>query len=138
MSRDNVELVREALEAVNRGDRERGIDAFDPSLEWHDPPGMPGAGVHRGRQAVLARWREIEETLQEFRVEPEQYFDAGDRVVLFARSGGRGRLSGVEVSRPIAYVVTGRDRRITRVVGYEDRAAALDSVGLREENAQAS
>jgi uncharacterized protein len=134
MSRENVEIVRRGLEAFNRGEVEEHLDLLDPNVEWHDPPGMPGAGVHRGREAFLSRWREVEETLEGFTVEPERYFDAGEQVVVFVRPAGRGRMSGVEVSRRIAHVYTVRDGRIAQFVGYEDRAAALEAAGLSRQD----
>ena len=131
MSQENVEFVRQGLETFNRGDWNEVFDQwFDPAIEWSDPPGFPGAGVHRGRAAVEARFGELAEMLEGFSVQPEAIFDAGDDVVCFVRTGGRGRSSGIEVSRPVAWVLTVGDGRIVRVVGFEDRDAALQAAGL--------
>ena len=131
MSRENVELVRQGLETFNRGEWNEIFERwFHPEIEWSDPPGFPGAGVHRGRAAVEARFRELEEMLEGFSVRPEELFDAGDEVVSFVRTGGRGRSSGIDVSRPVAWVLTVRDGLIVKVVGYEDRDAALAAAGV--------
>ena len=43
--------VPRGLEAFNRGEwTEVFEDWFHPDIEWSDPPGFPGAGVHRGRE----------------------------------------------------------------------------------------
>ena len=34
MSQENVELVRELLEAFRRRDHERAFDFYDPDIEW--------------------------------------------------------------------------------------------------------
>jgi ketosteroid isomerase-like protein len=131
VSLENVELVRQGLETFNRGDWSEIFERwFHPEIEWSDPPGFPGAGVHRGRAAVEARFQELEEMLEGFSVRPEELFDAGDQVVSFVRTGGRGRSSGIEVSRPVAWVLTVRDGLIVKVVGYEDRDAALAAAGV--------
>ena len=131
MSRENVELVRQGLETFNRGEWNEVFDRwFHPAIEWSDPPGFPGAAVHRGRAQVEARFRELEEMLEGFSVQPEELFDAGDDVVSFVRTGGRGRSSGIDVSRPVAWVLTVRDGLIVKVVGYEDRDAALAAAGV--------
>jgi ketosteroid isomerase-like protein len=79
---------------------------------------------------VEARFQELEEMLEGFSVRPEELFDAGVEVVSFVRTGGRGRSSGIDVSRPVAWVLTVRDGLIVKVVGYEDRDAALAAAGV--------
>jgi ketosteroid isomerase-like protein len=131
VSQENLELVRQGLEMFNRGEWDEVFERwFHPDIEWSDPPGFPGAGVHHGRPAVEARFRELEEMLEGFSVQPEELLDAGDDVVAFVRTGGRGRTSGIDVSRPVAWVLAVRDGLIVRVVGYEERAAALAAAGL--------
>ena len=123
--------MRRGLETFNRGEWDEVFEHwFHPDIEWSDPPGFPGAGVHRGRAAVEARFKELEEMLEGFSVQPQALYDAGDRVVSFVRTGGRGRSSGIEVSRPVAWVLTVGGGRIVSVVGYEDRDEALVAAGL--------
>jgi ketosteroid isomerase-like protein len=132
MSEANVDVVRRGLAAFNDKDWEKSVQLMDPDVEWHDAPDLPGAQVHRGRDAVLAQWRDMRDALAEFGVEPERFFEVGDRVVVFLRSRGRGRTSGIEVSREIAQVFTVRDGLVAKVVGYDDRSKALEAVGLSE------
>ena len=55
--------------------------------------------------------------------------------VKLLRSQGRGRISGLEVSRELAQVFTVRDGRVVQVVGYDDRARALQDTGLTARDA---
>jgi ketosteroid isomerase-like protein len=131
VSRENVDFVRRGLETFNHGSWDEVFERwFDPEIEWSDPPGFPGAAVHHGREAVKLRFAELAEMLEGFSVELEELFDGGDYVVAFVRTGGRGRASGIDVSRPVAWVLTVGAGRIVRVVGYEDRDAALAAAGL--------
>jgi ketosteroid isomerase-like protein len=137
VSEANVEAVRRGVEAFSRADWEKSLELMDPDIEWHDAPDLPGAQVHRGREGVLAQWKGMREALEGFTVEAERYFDAGDEVVVFLTSGGRGRASGVPVSRELAQVVTVRNGRATKIVGHTDRAEALEAAGLSRDVANA-
>jgi ketosteroid isomerase-like protein len=76
---------------------------------------------------------ERDEVWGEFRMEPDEFVDARDRVVVIGRWVGTGRGSGVEVNQPIADVFTPRGGRVVRCeIGYSESAGALEAVGLRE------
>jgi ketosteroid isomerase-like protein len=132
-----VELVRRGLEAFARAQWEESVQAMDPSVEWHDSPDLPGAQIYKGREGVLAQWRGMSEALEDFTVEAERFFDAGDLVVVFLRSRGRGRASGIPVSRELAQVYTVKNGRVVQVIGYDDRAKALEAAGLSAQDAHA-
>jgi ketosteroid isomerase-like protein len=137
MSQENVEIVRRGVDAFSRADWEESVELMAPEVEWHDAPDLPGARLYRGREGVLARWRDMAEALDDFTVEIEQLFDAGDQVVVFLISRGRGHISGIEVSRKLAQVCTVRDGQVVKLVGYDDPAQALEAVGLSEQDAHA-
>ena len=58
MSRENVEVVRSAWDAFERGDVERAFEAFAPDVEWdvsRDIWGMVvGGGRYYGVEGVAA------------------------------------------------------------------------------------
>jgi ketosteroid isomerase-like protein len=137
MSRENVEVVLRGMDAFSRAAWEESVELMAPEVEWHDAPDLPGARVYQGREGVLARWKDMAEALDDFTVEVEQFFDAGDEVVVFLTSRGRGRISGIEVSRQLAQVATVRDGQVIKIVGYDDRAQALAAAGLSEQDARA-
>ena len=51
MSRQNVDLVRQAYLAWNRGDLETAFEFLDPEVEVSVPPELPEAGTYRGRKS---------------------------------------------------------------------------------------
>lgn len=53
-------------------------------------------------------------------------------MVVLARLVGRGKSSGVEVSRIWAYVWTLQDNKALRMEGYASRHEALQAAGLAE------
>ncbi|HEX3562376.1 MAG TPA: hypothetical protein VHU24_06025, partial [Solirubrobacterales bacterium] len=72
------------------------------------------------------------EAWEERRLEPEEFIDAGDEVVVLMHEYRRGRGSGVELESDTAVVFAVRDGRVARIQGYMDRNAALEAAGLRE------
>jgi ketosteroid isomerase-like protein len=56
MSVENVELVREAFEAFNRGDLEEALERMHPDIEWRTLDAFPDAGTYRGREEVQEFW----------------------------------------------------------------------------------
>jgi ketosteroid isomerase-like protein len=126
MSEENVELVREAVEAFNRGDLEWLLERIDDDFEfdWTRSRG-PLAAVYRGPDGLAEFIREQWETLESFAMEPSEFIDRGRHVVVpnIVRAQGR---SGIEVSAEANHVFTlDRDGRVSRVTMYQRLDEAL-------------
>jgi ketosteroid isomerase-like protein len=130
MSQENVEVVRSLYAGWLRG--EIGIDKLDPEISMVESETLPGAASAYGIEAVERYMRSFANYWEQIRFEPQEYIDAGNQVVVVARLIGKGKKSGVEVTRTWAYVWTVRERKALRMVGYADRAEALKAVGLDE------
>ena len=72
------------------------------------------------------------EVWDEHRFEPQDFLDAGDRVVVLLREYQRGKGSGVELVVETATIFDVHHGRIVRMQGYMNRAEALEAVGLSE------
>lgn len=134
MSHENVQVVREFLQAFNRRDFAACLEAIDPEVEWHPPPDIPNAAVAVGRDALIASWRDWLVAWDDYRVVVEEMVEgAGDAVLVSAQESGRGKDSGIEVrSRRTTLVYELRDDRIVRFKAYLDRAEARRAAGLAE------
>jgi hypothetical protein len=87
--------------------------------------------VYSGIDGLLRLNNEIRDVWEEFRIVPERFIDAGDRVVVLETIHARGRGSGVELeSQRSATIWTLRDGRVTRVQVGLDPREALKAVGL--------
>jgi ketosteroid isomerase-like protein len=82
MSVENVEVARAAYEAFRRGDLEGVGKYFADDVVWESPDTLPTGGVFRGRDAVLGSFAEIPKYWSKFSVDPDEYIDAGDHVVV--------------------------------------------------------
>ena len=122
--------------AFARRDLDAILEIAHPEIEAHDPPEMPDSAIHYGREAVKRDWEQTLELFDEFTIDVERVFDAGDEVVLFLHYQGRGRESGAEVELRLAHVVTFRDGKATRFRQFLDRDMALEVAGLSESNVE--
>src|SRR5919201_3284636 len=128
MSKENVELAQRVLgHLVATG--EVLWDAADPEIEVHDHD-TPDQGDYVGHED-LTRWlEEWGAAWAEWSIEPEEFIDAGDSVVVLIRMKAEGRGSGIELDRQDALVYEIHRGLIKRIDYYNDRDEALKAVGL--------
>src|SRR6476469_6875018 len=129
MSQENVETVRAIYECWSRGDFRATADKVAPDFEWKQVHGVVEPGSHVGADANRAL-RSIFEIYDDFRVEAEEYIDAGDVVVVVAHARGTARGSGLHTDQRFAFAWTVRDGRPVRMEQYRTREEALKAVGL--------
>lgn len=131
MSQENLEVVRRAIDAFNRGDLDGFSREADPDIEvdWSRSRGLE-AGVYRGDDAAQSFVRTFFDVFEEVTVMPEELIEVGDHVVIANRVRLRGR-DGIEVQTRSGQVVTLRAGRIVRWTLYQEKAEALEAVGLR-------
>jgi len=100
MSEENVEIIRRGYELYAAGDLERVAALFSPSAELPDAGGLGIAdttpGTRSGPDGFLRATEEARDAFEDFRVEPEEFIDAGERVVVPVLISGRGRASGAK------------------------------------------
>ena len=124
--------AREFIAAYNRRDFDTAVEDFDPEIEWV-LPARQRSDSGRGPDAALRFFEQIDETMEELRLEPQQFIDAGDCVATRLRHHGRGKASGVEIDEELYHqVATFRDGRIVRMEYFADWDEALEAAGLRE------
>ena len=131
MSEENVEIVRRHMEAYLSGDNETALGAYDAAVEF-DATVRPEGQVYRGREGVAEAMRVWTGTWEDWRVEVEEFIDAGDQVLMISRETGRGKGSGIEINQRVFGLFTLRDGKIVRWKGFLDRDEALEAAGLAE------
>ena len=139
MSQENVETVRRLIEAWNHKEQERVVPIervvpfLDPGVIFDATRRIINPKTYAGIEGIRAMIAERDEVWREFRMEPDEFVDAGDRVVVIGRWVAKGRGSRVDVNQPITDVFTLHGGRVVRCeIGYSDRAEALEAAGVRE------
>src|SRR4051812_2324061 len=101
---------------------QRGLDGLAET--WHDDvlyeedPVFPGAATHRGRAAVLARFREYEEQLGPSAVAIDEIVEHPGGAVVVWRHSGVTPASGLSFEHRWAWVVKERDGKAIHIRAY--------------------
>ena len=133
MSQENIGIVRSGLEAFTEGNLAPVFAACDPGIElevsdaYFDAP-----RTYRGHEGMRELFAAQAEVFDPFRLEPEEFLDAGDQVVVIARAGGIARASGVEVLGRFGHVWTLQRGKIVHFKEFKDPDEALQAAGLYE------
>jgi ketosteroid isomerase-like protein len=135
MSLENVEIARRAHEAFRRPDRGVfDLDAFyryaDPDLvvDWSRSHGLE-AGIYRGEAQTRGFWDTFSEAFDEVVVEPLEFIDRGDSVIVPHHLRARGR-NGVQVEAHSTTVFTISGGLIVELRLYREKTEAVEAVGL--------
>jgi len=133
MSQENVDLVRRALDALQRGDLDEMLSYTDPEGELHSAiVGGAEGNVYRGHEGFRRWFADSYESFEEVTNVFSEFRDLGDRVFAFGHVHARGRESGIELDSPIGWVFTLRSGKLFKAQGFLSRAAALEAAGLPE------
>jgi ketosteroid isomerase-like protein len=131
MSQENVLVVRDALEALNRGDMEAAFKNAAPGFTFDLSRAV---GTDRGVYDLDQMRRLTEEfggTWNSVTYGADEFIEAGEHVVTPFTNKLVGR-DGIEVQARGAWVWTIRDGAIVRICLYQERGEALEAVGQSE------
>jgi ketosteroid isomerase-like protein len=133
MSRENIELAREFLDAVTRRDPSRLIALSDPEVEWRSffAIGEEG-GVYRGHDAFHQYISDLSDAWEIVRPEVDDGVAVGDVVVLVGRVHYRGKASGVETNSAAGWMFKFRHGRVLCCRAFQEPEQALEATGSRE------
>jgi ketosteroid isomerase-like protein len=123
---ENIELIRKGYAAWNRGDIEAAVELASVDFEWVAPADLVGARGGRGRDDFGRYLRSFLEVWDDFRCEPEQFWSAGETVLVLVRETGRGKLSGARVYHHLVHVWSFRDGLAVRMEGHVERPDTLE------------
>ena len=105
---------------------------WSPEVELRWTRSGPEARVYRCRDGVIQAFREWSEAFSEYYVEPLDFIEVGDLVVVPNRQWGIGGASGVAVEDEFTWVYEIRDNQMARVDEYDTLEEALEAAGLSE------
>jgi ketosteroid isomerase-like protein len=136
MSQENVEIVRRAYEALNRGDVDGALADVHPDVDadWSQSRSADGGmieGVIRGREALRARIQDGFDHWQVSWDQQELLEVSDDRVLSVASVRFRGR-DGIELGDRGAQLWTFAGGKVVHLRFFPSKERALESLGLAE------
>jgi uncharacterized protein len=132
MSQENVEIVQRALEAFEQGGIDATLRFYDAEVTWQEAEDEPEGETYRGHDGLRTLVQKWLVPFDDLRIEPEEFIDAGEVVVMPYMFLGRERSSGNDIRAPETWVFSLRDGKICEVREYRRKAEALHALGLEE------
>jgi ketosteroid isomerase-like protein len=128
MSEENLEIVRTVIDAYDQGDSDAAFRYASPELEYDlSRTAGPYRGVY-GLDQARGIFEEFVAFWASSRVEPHEYIEVGDDVVVPWTAHMVGR-DGIEVRARVAWTFTVRDGEIQRICVYQSKEEALEAAG---------
>ena len=137
MPRENVEVVRQAIEAIRSDDIEADIERLvalsDPGVEFRSVLAAVEGATYRGHEGIRRYFSDLADSWQEWQNEPEEAYEIRpDTVFANCRFTATGKDSGAAVEAHAAVVFVLTEGRLLRVHSYATREEALEAASLRE------
>jgi ketosteroid isomerase-like protein len=104
LSRDDEERLRRGYEAFNEGGVDAILQWLAPEITVHDRESGPDRDTHHGLIGVKQLFESTMEAFDQFELEPLEFIEVGDRMVVVLLQRARGRGSGVVLESEVAHV----------------------------------
>jgi ketosteroid isomerase-like protein len=149
MSQENVKLVRRLQpdgldlvqvfstgisELISEDEAELFADDFEVRVLFSDTAGIEDV-ARRGPGGLAEIWREWLTPWDSYRLDVEQFIDAGDAIVVLAHVVSRTKHDGVLMEHSPTAIWKIREGKIAAIHFYLEREEALKAVGLSEQDA---
>jgi ketosteroid isomerase-like protein len=132
MSRENVERVRQAYDAINRRDLEAVLALTDPDVVIVPRILAVEGGALSGHEGVLAWWDGLSSAFPDVTLEVVDLREHEDVTVANLRIRGSGEGSGTPFVDDVWHVCRFRSGKVVWWQTFGSEAEALEAVGLRE------
>jgi uncharacterized protein len=123
----NAEAAKDAYGAFGSGDLETLKAGFADDAEWVTSDELPLGGVASGVDAIMGNFAQIPNYWSSFSVEPSEFIEAGDKVIVRGTQRGTGK--GGSFEAPFVHVMEYRDGKVVRGEFHGDSAKALKALG---------
>jgi ketosteroid isomerase-like protein len=132
MSQENVEIVRRAVDAWNRGDLNAWLECFDEDIVWNPLPDAPDLKPIHGRQAVLELMQRWLEPWDRYELETLELVDLGGVIIWTARHLAFQKRTEMALDQTMSAVCAFREDAIAEFHMFPSRDQALQAAGLSE------
>jgi ketosteroid isomerase-like protein len=125
---EEVERLRGAYQAFNEGGVEAFLERIAPEFQVRDRESSPDRETRHGKEGIKELFASYMEAFDALRLEPEEFIDAGDQIVVSLHQLVRGKGSGAQFVGRIAHVWTVRGGIALRLRIFADKERALEAL----------
>lgn len=123
-------IARDAYAAFARGGIEAILEFAHPEIEWHMWEHFAGKPtVFRGHDGVRKVQSIFDDNIDDFWVEPLEFIEVGDHVLVPVRLHGKGKGTDQPVEFELVHVWTARDGKAIRLDAHGTKEEALRFIG---------
>jgi len=123
----NVVAVRRLYEAGGNPDVVKTVLA--PEVRWEVVEGFPHSGAYQGLNGVFVFFTRLFGDFEDWRTEPAEIFEAGDRVIGLGFYSARSKVTGRTFKARFTHVWTMRDGAIIRLQQCADTVQLAKASG---------
>lgn len=127
-----MEIARRIVEAWATGDFAATVAALAPHAVLVVSPDFAEFGVFVGEDQFREYTLRFMEQYQRVTIEPTDFRESGDTVLVSVVQRGTGRVSGIDGSLPYFILMTFRGGQIVRMESVMHESEALEAAGLSE------
>jgi ketosteroid isomerase-like protein len=129
----NVQVVKDAYAAFQRGDVQGVLALVDENVDWHAIKGAEGAAPHagrrRGRAAVAEFFAQLGGSTEFSQFEPREFVAQDDQVAVIGDYAATVKTTGRSVASDWVMVFTVRDGKVVRFREWTDSAQLVRAYG---------
>jgi ketosteroid isomerase-like protein len=126
-TQQNLAAVRSAYDAYASKELEALLALLDDDFEFRQSELVPWGGSYRGREGMIEFLGKITTHVDSV-VEPEEFVEAEDCVVVIGRSRGTVKAGGRPFDVRAVHIWQIRDGRLLRLEAYLDTPAMTDAL----------
>ena len=128
MTESNADLVREAFEHWNTGEREEFLERVAPDVLIDVASSrVSGGAPYHGHDGYRDWVVSMEESFEAWELHPQTFAEREDAVLVLGRMHLRGRASGVELDQETGWIVDVRDGMMIRLRSFLSHAEAREA-----------
>lgn len=130
---ENVQVVKDAYAAFQRGDIQGVLALVDENVDWHAIKGgegvAPHAGRRNGRVAVAEFFSQLGGSMEFSKFEPREFVAQGDQVAVIGEYSATVKTTGHSLASDWVMVFTIRDGKVVRFREWTDSAQLVRAYG---------
>ena len=128
----NLDTIKQGYQRYGEGDVDGAAEAWTDDIRWEgsNSTDLPGGGVHEGKDAVKQALQDIPNHWDEFSVQPDEWIEDGETVVVLGHNTGTPKGGGSQVKVPFVHIWRFQDGKASRVQLLTDTLEVARALGI--------